>query len=454
MKNRFFVFCKRNNVDAFYNCLKKLTIHFGILEINGNSKDLFSHLSKLEPVRMIRNVKDIKKIATQIQSGKPICSEYTPCIEDFDFAFIIFRLPYFTQQLLLFIEHKINNLVPKTYTYKISYHSSENEFRKFPIYGPSVISSKSKRILIVEKSHGYGDCMLTMPLITGFAAQLKEQGYQVFFWHYYQQSYLLYKTLLSKFRHSICMYSDSVSSLSQLPVKQDSYYKIFNMDSLIIHSSFTKIKETAEWISYNSYKNIKLDHIIAEWKYPKVEKCIYKRLMEMRSTYRYLIGVQFDTEHNQDCTYTRRWHVNHVNAYLDMCKRANIGTINLAPYQTGAQFLKCDLDVSELSIIELLPIVRSLDAVVGIDSCFGHMAGIMKKPNLTLWGKIIHNKSQRTYSNNYSLIPLDGKTDSLSARLVLQRTKQILFGMLPLSSENDCYNFDSNVEYVTPDIID
>ena len=71
--------------------------------------------------------------------------------------------------------------------------------------------------------------------------------------------------------------------------------------------------------------------------------------------------------------------------------------------------------------------------MVGIDSCFGHIAAVLHIPSLTIWGKPLKDKSQRPLCGNYSLVSKRGDIDSIKASDVIQRSIKILTGELAVS---------------------
>ncbi|MNW37823.1 hypothetical protein D3C74_148760 [compost metagenome] len=144
-----------------------------------------------------------------------------------------------------------------------------------------------------------------------------------------------------------------------------------------------------------------------------------------------IIGFQFYTSSDE----MRSWQYGRVQEFVSLCKdRYNL--ICLTPHPYGE--IDGLEDFSDVGIVELFPLIRQLDAFVGIDSCSGHIAGILGIPNLTLWGLIDPYRffataysenypiSFRTFSMNYSLVPRDGVLENISGDLVFQRLQQIM----------------------------
>lgn len=166
------------------------------------------------------------------------------------------------------------------------------------------------------------------------------------------------------------------------------------------------------------------------------------------------IGLQFFTKDNK-----RNWDENNVRNFIKLCQERDYKVFILTP---SPLTFGNTVDVSYLQLTELFSVINQLDIVVSIDSVCGHIAGKLKIPNITIWGRnypTLTNPlkgndgfvSFRPLSMNYSIVPLSTKTVDVSANLVFNRVEKITNKEIKLKNDR-ITSLDSltnhNIEWV------
>ena len=437
-------FCAKDDVDNLYYALKKGLYHFAVVYINNNYKDFYSQISLKAKSSFLPAGYDAKMFLSLAFNENFL--NFPPESEtDYSLAIIIAKLPFMSQKMLISYEYYIHRILPDDYCYLFSYHSSENEFRKFPVYSKNWISENSRRVLLTEKANGYGDSIISMPVLSAYAESMADKGYETEVWHYYDKSYNMAELFLGGCINKLCKFEDSRTPLSQIDISKLKFREVKNLDDMVVSSAYTKVRELSEFIFSDSDKTYK-----PQIKLPELKLEIKEKLEDMRKNYKYIAGVQFDTLDNNVCTYKRRWSLINAEKFIKMCHMNSIGVINLDKYSPGNP--GADFDAGKYDIPQIFSITEKLDIVIGIDSCCCHIAGIMGKYNLTIWGKILKNKSQRALSQNYSIISGNGDPDSVPPETVIKRTMDILTGKIDMRKTigGKAYDFkeESTVEYL------
>ena len=421
----------KNMCDMLYERLKASCFHFSII-YEPDSCFLVKEIKNQIKIKIFKidcnnDIDDFIDAFNQDEFQDISLPNIT--VSNYHFAFIVAKLNFLSQKNFMSVEKRIHRMMPRSYFYWMSYHSMEYEYRKFPIYGRSVLSTNSRKILVMEKANGYGDSIVTMPLLRQFAKQKQSEGYDVAFWHYYEKSYQLSDVFLHEFENALCPFYDGRKLLSQCQFNIGPYHDVYNMDSFVVSSADAKLTETAAYLKV--VFPIRLN--TSELNYTLLPDYVTNGLRNLQAKYKFIIGVQFDTSNNSVCTYSRFWNRGNAAAFYSLCHAQEIGVVNLAPYSGGT--IACDLDVCQITVPQLFSVIRQLDMTVGIDSCCGHIAGALGVPNLTLWGKVLVGKSQRTLRMNYSLIHEKGDANLIQPDTVFQTVRQILNREILLHSE-------------------
>lgn len=435
-------FCSNETVDLFYQYLKTKPVHFAILKLRENAP-LSSLCNRVPPIY----IDDVHRLETLLKD--PVADDNNEHLRfgqnrEYTYAFLVRNVQFLTQKVVIASELYLNQLIPHDYQYRYSYHTADNEFRKFPIYETASSNRAKKEILVIENSNGYGDSIITMPLLKMFADHKKREGCQVVFEHYYKQSYELSQVFLKAYPNRLCKYKDDRTKLSALFYDTYNYDEVYNFDNTITHSAFTKLQEAAQFLGIDSYASMLTDLTIDYLNIPSKQS---KLLLSAKRKHRYMIGIQFYTEHDKTCSYKRSWSNDHIHEFVELCNLHDVFVANLVPENDIKA--KNVINVGAVSVPQLFTVVSQLDAVVGIDSCCGHIAGVLRKPNITLWGKVLQDKSQETLSMNYSLTNTRYDVNAFDPQLVFKRLLDILEGKLQLNGDiKSIYNIVDQAEMI------
>jgi len=172
--------------------------------------------------------------------------------------------------------------------------------------------------------------------------------------------------------------------------------------------------------------------------YPPLPAEQAEELAVLRAAGCKVVGIQF---HTGDAK--RSWPEARAREFIALCRERGLALVNLTPLPYPAE--GCG-DWSMLPVEELFAAIEGLDAVVGIDSVCGHMAGFLGVPHITLWGRSFphlqfpytsdeSHVSFRTLRANYSLVPQSADIADIPAELAFARLTDILEGRLSLRKE-------------------
>ncbi|MFS0836922.1 glycosyltransferase family 9 protein [Paenibacillus sp. 1P03SA] len=172
--------------------------------------------------------------------------------------------------------------------------------------------------------------------------------------------------------------------------------------------------------------------------YPPLPAGQAEELAELRAAGRKVVGIQF---HTGDAK--RSWPRDRAERFIGLCREHGLAPVNLTPLPYPAE--GC-LDWSGLPVERLFAAIGEFDAVVGIDSVCGHIAGFLGVPHITLWGRSFphlqfpftpdeSHVSFRTLRANYSLVPRSADIADIPAELAFARLTDILEGRLQLGKE-------------------
>ena len=162
-----------------------------------------------------------------------------------------------------------------------------------------------------------------------------------------------------------------------------------------------------------------------------------KNFERFRYTYDYIIGLQrFSNKICKNKRY-RYWDVNETARFIRLCHENHIMVVNVQPGDQQDK-LNYDLDLSYLNICEVFQKLYSLDAFVGIDSCFCHGCALTGTNNITLiidYERRQHSLKYLPLSFNYTLIPEDYDGSLICAEKVFSILYDILDNKKILSNQ-------------------
>jgi|GEM_PF-5345076 hypothetical protein len=189
------------------------------------------------------------------------------------------------------------------------------------------------------------------------------------------------------------------------------------VDRLPLLFGMPKVSPSFIFDSFTRKENFCNINIIPNWLYEK---------------YRYLICFQRISSAGKltDGTYAKEWPKHLTNEFIQLCHEFKIGVINIEPADKNQ--LPYDYDISHLNIKDVACAFKSVNAFVGIDSCFGHACALTKIPSITLY-TFNGIKKDRIFeylpiSMNYSIIPAYLNSKKISAIKVFTILQEIILG--------------------------
>ena len=160
------------------------------------------------------------------------------------------------------------------------------------------------------------------------------------------------------------------------------------------------------------------------------------RLEALKHRHRYVIGFQRCSGTKIEQKKCKELPVAMAREFVELCRAQDIAVVNLEPADEHKYLY--DNDISGLKLSELYPVMTELDAVVGVDSCFGHAAALLNVPSVTVFVTTYLRfryiqKFFMPLSRNYSLYPVDYTT--VHCEKIFQILMDVLTGRLQLSEE-------------------
>lgn len=277
---------------------------------------------------------------------------------------------------------KLSFLIPTGYRFHVMYYV--RQFIAVPVFGGAQKSIKNGIRCIILPNEGYGDAFYTLPFWKHYVRQIKKQGRNIVFHHTTSRSLQIYRHLFPSCKHLMepfCSFSGNLSSKLEEShlVKYEEVIDLTYASMLYppLFDGYDKIELLCYLLHYphepSRYYRLKRP--------PISERPLRDMIENFKTDFKYIIGIHLRTIH--DMNGIRNWPNSYVQKFLQLCHASGIGIINFAPGQTVHSHV---LNLSHLSVVQLIPVVGILDAMVGIDSCFCHLAGILGIDNITIWG--------------------------------------------------------------------
>lgn len=150
------------------------------------------------------------------------------------------------------------------------------------------------------------------------------------------------------------------------------------------------------------------------------------------------IGLQFSSNNDEHTNRSRAWNSKEVAAFCKLASSKDYEVINLTPYPKSLYDSTCFTDASNLSMISMIVLISKMDYVVGIDSCCGHIASMVSRPNITIWTLDLpidcrnQKISWRTVNLNYSLV---ARNKNVSHEIVWNVLEDIEYKRIILSKD-------------------
>lgn len=277
---------------------------------------------------------------------------------------------------------KLSSYIPQGYFFRNLYYMKQ--FYVIPIYGQKKQYAKNRKRCIVLPDEGYGDTFFTLPFWDYYVKKSQQQGWHIVFHHTSHKSFYIYQIFLPTCHHIFEPLHRENRKLSQ--IIQTVQPKLYADVKDVTYESMVRPP------MFNGYDKIKLLCYLLDFPYdPPNYLCVSTisvpvskippEFLAFRATKKHMIGIHFHTEH--DTQDIRNWPEHYVEQLIDLCQQENIGIVNFSRQFKARPTV---LDLSHYTITKLIPIVAELDEMVGIDSCFCHIAGALGVDNITIWG--------------------------------------------------------------------
>lgn len=298
-----------------------------------------------------------------------------------------------------------------------------------------------------------GDIIMMLPLLQAFIRQEREKGSIPVL---LASTELVYKYLQLFIRDAEVVNLDSLPGFSQMePLYLTLYYALENSGEYkkILN---LPVQLTPNPVSQNTYEQwsqhmslhehwadeadlMENSQILQKADFSAVKYIpeIESELRAIKQKYRWIIGLQYYSDSLLvNGKYTRAWPYEYAREFVEKCHRERIGVLTLVPDQEKK--LPYVHTMGEWPIINLFQIIPYTNAVVGVDSCCAHIAGVLGIQNITINGNAVHILRKpyiyRPLSNNYSIYSKNGFPSDISAEIVFQRLKSILEGKIKLQT--------------------
>lgn len=364
------------------------------------------------------------------------------------------------------VTHSLYRSIPSPYSVIDTYLNSRGEL--FFIYGKEKRTRKDNTIAIIIDDAGYGDSALLLPLLRGFVKTQHLAGNPVALLHMRERSYSIHSRFIPEAEHVRYQWFNLDNPLmgellyNQF-VEMGTYEKCYNF----IYSNFTVSKHCHAYelaAQVLGYEGKDMNSLYSQGDYPDCTPFDSLSLLSsMKESGSALIGFQYFTDTDKHIqsrfqTTTKCWSPQKAQEFVDLCNNSGLTVINLSRTEVELQGV---LDFSHLKVHEMFGIVKNLDAMVGIDSCFGHIAAVLGTKNITVWGCNYPDRfldgnpdydiSYRPIRLNYSIADRNTDIENISASLVHQRLMDLLADQLAVKQEVITYQDTLNnvgVEWV------
>lgn len=321
-----------------------------------------------------------------------------------------------------------------------------------PFYKPKNTNMKSLLIRLVIAQGGYGDTIKALPVIKEFIEKKSKEGFEVVIEYINEKPAKILKCFFPSIRIIRYPFAAGPKEFADLLRRQFDmvlpYREEYNINYLAAFRTF-KLNDPVQQMQDLLHVELKEDfHIMPAIVHePELFNDI-KTLMDNRIHYRAIVGCQFFTSGSNkdpnDLIENRSWSEDYVKQFVRLCRAQDILVVNLAP--TGNYNFTEMIDFSKYSISSLFHLVQKLDCLVGIDSCFSHIAGVLKIPHIILYPNnkdVLHSLCM-----DYNMISphesiLDIYPDEVFLRLKQILNKEIILESRPFLNE-------SHVEWINP----
>lgn len=314
-------------------------------------------------------------------------------------------------------------------------------------------SFKNNRIAFMPGYMGNGEALIGLPIINEFVNRNKETDIYIYSWS--RNIYDILKKCFPECQHKHAIKNEKLSTYLENIFDKYEYQTIYSQFAKT--REFNRNKHRIDVFAgiCDIHENIAL--IINRFDMKKIMSPIYNMDMvnlfnSMRERkYRYIIATQFFTNTSKE----RCLDIHLIHKLAKLCIELNIGIANLSvPNENLNELSSVSLldnfnDFSKFSLLDLSYVIEQSDIYLGIDSSFGHLAGLLNKPSITLWlndsPSIFQSFpiSYRVIRNNYSFCLKNKGDDCID--IILKKINEIWGGEYILKKEFITYNDSVNM---------
>ena len=153
-----------------------------------------------------------------------------------------------------------------------------------------------------------------------------------------------------------------------------------------------------------------------------------------QSNNRYKVAIQRISTSKELNKILKEWPISETRKFIKLCNENNIELINVGLNDSIQDEYK--INMASNSYYDILSMLQTVDAFIGIDSSFGHACALVGTPSITL--HISNDLRQKTYS--YRVTPINmnfsiyTNENNISAEIVFEYLTKLLFEKICLRS--------------------
>jgi hypothetical protein len=302
-------------------------------------------------------------------------------------------------------------------------------------------------IVLYAGSGGYGDAVYALPVALEFVAKQRDEK-DVIIVHSNQTFFQIFSLFFKNATHILLPPYTSLTPYLQNCIENEYLTSTFEFKKFIRKSESTHVIN-----NFRSRYGIDtlVDELLQKYDTLYTSKIFIKpelrqELDKIKAMgYQHIISTQFFTANSIE----RSWTKDHAKTFCMLCSEYNIAILNLAKGDDDLKTIDNVYDFSNYTVPELFPLIREVDLHVGIDSCFGHIAGLQNCPSVTIWGQNTPTRvlwdvgmdlaSLRALRNNLSIYGTTGYSSHITPSMVIEATMQILDGKCILQKHHLTY---------------
>ncbi|MGN7401979.1 hypothetical protein ACTHO0_19180 [Cytobacillus praedii] len=423
---KFLVTCPKSRAQEILDFLTQITESIIVVEVNDN--ELINSLNKFIVINLDSN--------TPLERAQECITNSTDYNKEgkLDGESVSFMIDSGTKSQPFMVSNLLIQYLPKTFMLTGSMLGKNKIY--YPQYSsqikPTFFTSEKKPIAIIADWFANGDSTMMFRQLQAFIDNESKKGNEV---------HIITKPNYGKILEFFLKNCKIISSLENLKaieslLRSKYYSKVYRLPILNTEPPLMHIYELcSKALGFEEiFEFVPLKTEIL----PELPQKTIQTIEKERTKGNKIVGLQFNTSSEE-----RSWTLDQAEKFVSYCNENNISVMNLTPHNF---IIKDLIDVSYLQGPQLFTFISHMDAVVGIDSFCGQIAGVLGVPNITVWGKNFPDlqdnlkggkffTSFRSISNNYSLVSRDTKAGSIPAEIVFKRLKQIFNSELILKKE-------------------